>query len=432
MALTDFAIVRRSLRSRMFSTCVTAITVAVAVALMLVLLSLRDAGQQAFQRGSGNMHLLVSRDSSPMVSILNGIYYANAPRAPIPWDKYEQLAASFPLEFAIPTQLGDSYRGFPVLATNEEFFASFQPNPDEPWVFAQGRAFNKPFEVVVGATAARETGLRVGSELFLTHGIAQSRQLGQPDAMTPHEHREFIYTVVGLLEPTGSAHDRALFTDLTSSWIIHAHDRRKLDDPSIRTTTADDLIDADMLITGIYLRVATRPGMQVTASLQTVFDQLRRDTSIVVAQPVQQINALFAIVSNIDQVFIAMAFVVMLSSAISIMLALYNSLEQRRRHIAVLRVLGCSRPRIFALLVTEATVIGILGAGLGIVLAVAGSFAGASALKAAIGLVVTPVFGLELTLAVITGAILLAAAAGIIPAVNAYRASVADHLKPLG
>ncbi len=432
MAITDFSIVRRSLRSRLFSTCVTALTVGVAVALMLVLLSMRDAGRQAFQRGSGNMHLLVSRDSSPMVSILNGIYYANAPRAPIPWEKYEQLAGSFPLEFAIPTQLGDSYRGFPVLATDGEFFSAFEPNVGEPWVFASGRPFDTVFEVVVGSTAARESGLGVGSELFLTHGIAQSRQLGQADAMTPHEHREFVYKVVGVLEATGSAHDRALFTDLTSSWIIHAHDRRKLDDPSIRTTSVDDLIDADMLITGIYMRVATRPGMQVTASLQTVFDQLRRDTSVVVAQPVQQINALFAIVSNIDQVFIAMAAVVMISSAISIMLALYNSLEQRRRQIAVLRVLGCSRPRVFGLLVTEATVIGILGAGLGVLLAVAGAFGAASALKQAIGLVVTPAFGLELTLAVVTGAILLAAAAGVVPAVMAYRSSVADHLKPLG
>lgn len=432
MALTDFAIVRRSLRSRLFSTCVTALTVAVAVALMLVLLSLRDAGRQAFTRGSGNMHLLVSRDSSPLVSILNGIYYANAPRAPIPWDKYEQLASSFPLEFAIPTQLGDSYRGFPVLATTPEFFSAFQPNPDEAWVFSQGRSFDKPFEVVVGAVAARETGLAVGSELFLTHGIPQSRQLGQPDAMKPHVHREFVYTVVGVLELTGSAHDRALFTDLNSSWVIHAHDRRKLEDKNVRTTTIDDLIEADRLITGIYMRVATRPGQQVTASLQTVFDQLRRDTSIVVAQPVQQINALFAIVSNIDQVFIAMAAVVMISSAISIMLALYNSLEQRRRQIAILRVLGCSRPRIFGLLITEATLIGIFGAALGLGLAVAGAFAAASALKQAIGLVVTPVFGLEVSLAVITGAILLAAAAGIIPAITAYRSSVADHLKPLG
>ncbi len=432
MALTDFGIVRRSLRSRMFSTCVTAVTVGVAVALMLVLLSMRDAGRQAFTRGSGNMHLLVSRDSSPMVSVLNGIYYANAPRAPITWDKYEQIAAAFPLEFAIPTQLGDSYRGFPVLATTPEFFAAFEPNPGEPWAFASGRGFEKPFEVVVGAAAARDSGLRVGSELFLTHGIAQSRQLGQPDAMMPHEHREFVYRVVGVLKPTGSAHDRALFSDLNSAWIIHAHDRRRQADPSVRTTGEADLLDSDRLITGIYLRVATRPGQQVTASLQTVFDQLRRDTSIVVAQPVQQINALFAIVSNIDQVFIAMAAVVMVSSAISIMLALYNSLEQRRRQIAILRVLGCSRPRIFGLLLTEATVIGILGAGLGVVLAVAGSFAAAMALKRAIGLVVTPVFGLESTLAVVTGAALLAAAAGIIPAVMAYRSSVAEHLKPLG
>jgi putative ABC transport system permease protein len=432
VALTDLAIVRRSLRARLFSTCVTALTVGVAVALMLVLFSMRDAGRQAFARGSGNMHLLVSRDASPMVAVLNGIYYANPPARPIEWAKYQQIAASMPFAFAIPTQQGDSYRGLPVLATAPEFFSDFEPNPGEPWRFAAGRAFDKPFEVVVGARAARETGLRVGSEIFLTHGIAQSRQLGQADAVAPHVHREFAYTVVGVLEPTGSAHDRALFTDLTSSWIIHAHDRRKLTDPAVRTTTADDLLETDRLITGIYLRVASRPGRDATALLPAAFDALRRDPTITVAQPVQQIDALFRIVSNIDVIVLAMAGVVMVSSAISIMLALYNSMEQRRRQVAVLRVLGCSRPRVFGLLVTEATIIGVLGAAAGLALAVGGALVAAGVLRNAIGLVVTPVFAPEVTLAVLTGAILLSALAGIVPGVMAYRSSVADHLKPLG
>lgn len=432
MALTDLAIVRRSLRTRLFSTCITAITVGVAVALMLVLFSMRDAGRQAFARGSGNVHLIVSRDASPMVAVLNGIYYANPPARPIEWAKYQQIASSMPFAFAIPTQQGDSYRGFPVLATSTEFFSDFDPNLNEPWQFASGRAFDKPFEVVVGATAARETGLRVGSEIFLTHGIAQSRQLGQAEAITPHVHKEFAYTVVGVLEPTGSAHDRALFTDLTSTWIIHAHDRRKLTDPAVRTTTADDLLETDRLITGIYLRIASRPGRDASALLPAAFDALRRDPTITVAQPVQQIDALFRIVSNIDVIFLAMAGVVMVSSAISIMLALYNSMDQRRRQIAVLRVLGCSRPRIFSLLVTEATIIGVLGAALGLALAIAGAFFAAGTLKAAIGLVITPVFALEVTLAVLTGAILLSALAGVVPAIKAYRSSVSENLKPLG
>ena len=106
----------------------------------------------------------------------------------------------------------------------------------------------------------------------------------------------------------------------------------------------------------------TRAGSDATAVLAQVFDQLRRDTSITVAQPAQQINNLFTIVGNIDKIFLGLAGVVMISSGIAVMLALYNSMEQRRRQIAVLRVLGCSRGRIFGLVMTESAMLGLLGA----------------------------------------------------------------------
>jgi putative ABC transport system permease protein len=287
MALTDFTIIRRSMFSRLFSTITTTITVAVAVGLMLVLLSMRDAGRQAFERGSGNMHLLVSADSNALTAVLNSIFYANPPQRPLTWEKYQQLAGEFPYEYAIPTQLGDSYKDLPVLATTPEFFSKFKPDPDQPWRLADGRFFEKEFEVVVGSNAAKTRGLNVGDDLYLTHGMKQASFFDdkKDGAMKPHEHREFIYKVVGILRPTGSAHDRALFTDLTSTWIIHAHDRRKHGDSNVKTTTASHLLDSDRKITGIYLRLPTRAGSDVPAALPQVFDQLRRDTSIVVAQP---------------------------------------------------------------------------------------------------------------------------------------------------
>lgn len=448
--MTDFSIILRSLRARLFSTVTTVLTVAIAVGLMLVLLSMRNAGQQAFQRGTGNMHLLVSRDQSPLVAILNGIFYANPPQRPITWQKYQQIANGFPLEWAIPTQQGDSYNGLPVLATVPEFFTKFHPNEGEPWALASGRflrnagdplpsgegANAKPdshaYEIVLGSQAAKSTGLKLGDEIHLTHGIAQSRQLGEESDHAPHVHEEFNFRIVGILKPTGSAHDRALFTHIDGGWVLHAHDRRVHDNPKIKSTTLADITENDRLITGIYARVITRPGQRMSASQQTVFDQLRRDATITVADPVQQVNALFRIVSNIDTIFIALAAAVLLSSGIGIMLALYNSMHERRRQIAVLRVLGCSQARIFSLILTEAAIIGAAGAVLGLGFAVIGTFAAAGVLKTQIGLAISPSFEPVMTLMVMVGAVLLGAAAGIIPALLAYRTSVANNLKPMG
>jgi putative ABC transport system permease protein len=455
--MTDWTIITRSLRSRLFSTVTTVVTVGVAVALMLVLLTMRDAGRKAFERGSGNMHLLLSRDASPLVSVLNGIFYAGAPRAPILWREFEAFAASSPrVDWAVPVQLGDSFRSrWPVLATTPEFFNRYSPD-ETGWDLANGRYFDKDFEIVLGAAAARGTGLKVGDEVTLTHGYQPRGEVAG------HEHGEFEYHVVGVLRPTGTAHDRAVFTSLQSTWIIHAHDRREAEerkagggtaeeeaddhdhdehahegDDHESPTTAADVTDEDRKITNIYVRVRTREGSDAGASVAVVFDQLRRGqgfpgSSVTVASPSQEIGKLFTIVSNIDQIFLAIAAAVMVSSGIAIMLALYNSMEQRRRQVAVLRVLGASRGRVFGLIITESAVIGLLGAAAGIALAAIGAWVGAGVMKQRLGLVIEPELSATALIAVIIATIVLASLAGLAPAMVAYRTAVAKNLRPLG
>ena len=159
---------------------------------------------------------------------------------------------------------------------------------------------------------------------------------------------------------------------------------------------------------------------------------LRRDATITVAQPGQEISTLFKIVSNIDRLFIAVAAVVMLSSAISIMLALYNSMEQRRRQIAVFRVLGASRGRVFGLIAAESIVIGLLGAFSGFLLSIVGGMAAASALRDRVGLVIEPAVEPRSLVAVLLATVVLAGLAGLVPAIVAYRSSVSRSLRPLG
>jgi len=436
MALTDATIVFRSLRARLFSTVTTVLTVAVAVALLVTLLSLRDASRQAFSRGSGNMHLLLSGDRDPMVAVLNSIFYVNAPRNAIDWATYEQIVRSNPLAFAIPTAIGDSYRGLPVVATTAEYFTRFEPVAGEAWRFREGRAFEAPFEVVLGYEAARVTGLRLGDELAFTHGYGSGDQAvgrgATPDDGT-HVHDEFMCRIVGILERSGTPHDRALFTALETSWIVHAHDARPGGFP--RESLAEPgfgIEPHEKLITGVYARVLTRPDRDTGPQVQATFERLRRGSTVTVAAPVNQIQRLFSIVSNVDQVLIAMAGVVLLSSGVSILLALYNSMEQRRRQIAVMRVLGASRGRILALVLNESVALGVAGAAVGVLggLALAGMVS--EILHARLGVRVEPGLPLVWTLGVAGAATALAAIAGLIPALMGYRTSVAKHLRPMG
>ncbi len=417
--MSDWAIVQRSMTARRFSTVVTVASVAVAVALMTLLLSMKTSGRQAFERGTGNAQMLVSREPGALASVLNSMFYADAPGNDIPWADFERLREAYPFAWAVPTAFGDSYRGLPVMATTTEFFTAFQPAPGEPFEVVRGRLFDGPFEVVLGAEAARRTGLGVGSVINLYHGAPRSEGA--------HQHTEFDYEVVGVLAPTGSAHDRAVFTDLVGSWTMHAHDRRVAESGRGVVTTPDDLTDADRRITGVYASLGAR-----TAALTQVLSALRRDPEWTVAQPADTVRSLFAVVSSVDQILVALAAAVFVSSGVSIMLALYNSMEQRRRQVAVLRVLGASRWRVSNLVLTESAAIGLMGGAAGVLLGVAGGAVVSGVLEARLGLVVRPSLPLDGYLAMVLATVALSMVAGVAPAVLAYRTPVVRHLRPVG
>ncbi len=448
--MTDGRLVLRSLLARPTSTLVTAALIAIAVALLLSMSSLREAGRRSFTRGVGNAHLIVSADSSPLVAVLNGLFYANPPRAPLTQAKVSEIVGGFPWAMAVPTQLGDSFFGFPVVATTPAFLTDFEPAPGEPWRFAVGRNFEGPFEIVLGSRVARETGLGLGDRIHLTHGSGGSREGVSSDGVAnapageddhadhdhvhcedgDHVHDEVTFEVVGVLEPSGTHHDRIVVADLEGGWLVHAFDRRAAEGRPEPTGVAD-LEEADRLVTGILLRTPTRAGRGSAAVVQQAFDRLRRDPTITVAAPSGQVDALFGIVADLDAVFIALGAGILVSGAISVMLALWNSMELRRRQIAVLRVLGCTRPRVLMLVLTESAVIGLLGAAAGVAIAVLGGDLAAELLATRTGVVIDPALDARMAVIVAAATVVLAGLAGLAPAIRAYRTPVADHLRPL-
>lgn len=453
--MTDLRLVLRSLFGRPTSTIVTGLLIAIAVALLLSMRSLREAGRDSFTRGVGNAHLIVSAESSPLVTVLNGLFYANPPRAPISQAKVSEIVEGFPWAMAIPAQLGDSFLGHPVVATTPAFLEDFEPAPGEPWRFAKGRNFEGPFEVVLGSRAARDTGLELGARLHLTHGTGRSREETAPSSSIDsenqvliggpvdaeihdhvhcdeagHVHDEVVFEVVGILEPSGTHHDRIVVADLEGGWLVHAFDRRAAEGRP-EPTSVDDLEDADRLVTGLLLRTPTRAGRGSSAIVQQAFDRLRRDPSITVASPSTQVDNLFGIVADLDAVFLALGAGILVSGAFSVMLALWNSMELRRRQIAVLRVLGCTRARVLGLVLTESAMIGLLGAVVGVGLAVAGGDLAAGLLASRTGVVIEPSIEWRGAVLVSAATVVLASLAGLAPAIRAYRTPVADNLRPL-
>jgi putative ABC transport system permease protein len=400
MSMSDWNIVTRSMRTRSFSSVVTILSVAIAVGLVTLLISMRDAGENSFKRGTGNVQMLISKEAGPLPSVLNSMFYASPPTTPITWGEYLELKRSYPFAWTVPTQLGDSYMDAPVMGTDGSFFTDFEPALGSKWELATGAFFDEPFQVVIGADASARLGLSMGDSIALEHGA--------PRSQGGHTHDEFNFEVVGILEPTGTAHDR----------------REAIFGHGI-TTGINDLIDDDMKITGVYASLGERKG-----ALVQVLSALLRDPNWTVASPADTVGNLFSIVSNIDQVLLAMAIAVMLSSGVSILLALYNSMEQRRKQIAVLRVLGASRSRVFSMVLTESAIIGLLGGALGIALSILGGVIVTNVLAQRVGIVIEPALPIDGYLMIVLASVALSCVAGVLPAIVAYRTSVVRALRP--
>jgi putative ABC transport system permease protein len=196
--------------------------------------------------------------------------------------------------------------------------------------------------------------------------------------------------------------------------------------------TVADLEEQDRVVTGILLRLPSREARSAPPALVSQYDRLRRDPSITAAIPANEVERLFGIVASLDVLFIAMAAATLVSSAVAILLSMLNSMGERRRQVAILRVLGASRARIFWLVLTESTLVGLVGAVAGVAICIVVLFAATQWMLGAHGIVIAPELDSRSAVLVAMGTTVLAAIAGIVPSVLAYRTSVARNLRPLG
>ncbi len=203
----------RSLRMRWLANGLTVLAVLLGVGLALVV----PMSVNSFQRGAVDasriFDLLVTAEGSETQVVLNSIYYQSAPVGNIPYRVYESLANDPRTARAVPLGFGDNYAGYPLVGTSPAYFDLRTSAQAPPYYqLAEGAAFSRPFQAVVGAFVAQETGLSLGDTFQTQHGFAAT--------FDPITH-SFDYTVVGILEPTGGPSDRAIYTAIASLWEAH-------------------------------------------------------------------------------------------------------------------------------------------------------------------------------------------------------------------
>jgi putative ABC transport system permease protein len=301
------------LRARPLQTTLSLLLLALGAGTIVMLLLVVSQLEERMGRDARGIDLVVGAKGSPMQLILAGIYHLDAPTGNIPLPAAQSLAKHRFIRKAMPLALGDSWKGFRIVGAGHEYVQHYGGQ-------VSGRLYEKPMEAVLGAEAASRSGLGVGGRFVGAHGIGtQGEEHGDP------------YTVVGVLQKTGTVLDRLVLTSIESVW--HVHEKHEASE--------------EREVTVLLLQYAS------PLAAATLPRQVNAQSELQAASPAYETARLFRIVGVGVEALRAFALVLMLAAGLSVFIALYTALEERRYDLAVMRALGASPARLFGLLVFE-------------------------------------------------------------------------------
>lgn len=395
-------LIYRSLRQHALSTFVTAASIALACGLLLTVWVVKTQSQSVFAATNSGFDAVLGARGSKLQLVLNAIFHLEASPGNITAADFEMIRRHPAVKTAIPIALGDNFQGWRIVGTIEPLFADFERAPGKTYAFAPGGRNFKigTEEAVVGAYVARQLGWKVGTTFKPYHGLA----------FDPKAQHDELYTVVGILEPTGTPVDRVIWIPLEGVQTMSGH---------------NPLAATDLSAVLVQLR-APAAGLMLDMMLN------KQGSRLTFAYPIGAIVAdLFNKISWVDKVLTLLAWVVAVVASASVLVSIYNSMSARQRDLAILRALGAHRRTIFGAVIGEAAVIGALGSLAGLVV-----FAGlasfvTSIIQAQTGVVLEPLKWNPVFWwgpAVFIG---LCAFGGLVPAFKAYRVPVAETIAPV-
>jgi putative ABC transport system permease protein len=401
--MTIAGIVVRSLRQHALSTTVTAGSVALAAGLLMAVWVVKEQSQATFTGVNAGFDAVLGARGSKLQLVLNAVFHLEASPGNLAWDDYLEIQKNPSVQLAVPLAVGDNYRGYRLVGTTPDLFAKaefaggkhFALQPGGGWFDAERR------EAVVGNFVARKLKLKVGDTFHPFHGLIFDEK---------NQHAE-TYVVVGVLEPNNTPADRVIWIPLAGIQRMSGHDPRAATDISA-------------------VLVKLKAG-SAAAGFQLDLMYNKQGNRLTFAWPIGRVMAeLFDKISWFDRVLTLVSYLVALVAAGSILASIYNSMNERRRELAILRALGARRATVFSAIVLEAAAIAALGVVVGFVFYAALMLVVARIIRAQTGVVLDPLAFDWVMLWSPAGFIGLGALAGIVPALKAYRTDVAENLTP--
>ncbi len=407
----------RSLINRRLTVVLTIFAMAVSLMLILGVEKLRHNAKLSFANTISGTDLIVGARSGSIQLLLYSVFRIGNATNNISWKSYRSIAERMDVKWTIPISLGDSHRGFRVMGTAGTYFRYYRYGQKRTLQFQVGRPFTDVFETVLGSEVAQALGYKSGDKIIIDHGIGAS-------GFVKHKDKPFI--VSGILARTGTPVDRTVHVSLEGITALHVDWRSGARIPG-------------MIIDGNAARKMDLTPRSITAfmvgleSRLAAFKVLReinnfRGEPILAILPGVALQELWGVMGTAEAVLSAVAIMVVAGGLLGMAIMLLASLNERRREMAILRAVGARPLHVGAMFLAEAVLISGFGCLVGFLLLYSGMIILQPMIEAHLGLFVpiTPPMPREWLILVFV--MVAATAVGLVPALMAYRKSIADGM----
>nr|WP_100549129.1 MULTISPECIES: ABC transporter permease [unclassified Pseudomonas] len=408
-----------SLANRRFTALLTVFAIALSVCLLLAVERVRTEARASFANTISGTDLIVGARSGSVNLLLYSVFRIGNATNNIRWDSFERFANHRQVKWAIPISLGDSHRGYRVMGTSTAYFEHYRYARSQALQLAQGREFaDDPFEVVLGAEVAQALGYGLGEKIVLAHGVATI-------SLVKHDDKPF--TVVGILERTGTPVDRTLHISLAGMEALHIDWQNGMPARGAAQISADQARAMDLQPKQITAFMLGLNSKIATFSLQREINEFRGEPLLAIL-PGVALQELWSLMGTAEQALFVVSLFVVLTGLIGMLTAILTSLNERRREMAILRSVGARPWHIASLLVLEAFTLALAGVAFGVALLYLGIAGSQGFVQANYGLYLALNAPSSYEWKLLGGILAAAVAMGSVPAWRAYRQSLADGL----
>ena len=472
--MIKFTLVFQSLLNRWLSCLLIILTLAFSISLYFTVSRIQESVKASFKSTVSGVDSIVAARGGNLQILLNSVFLIGEPSAPIQWNTYQDIANNNKIKWAVPISLGDSHKGYRVIGTTNNYFKQIKYSSRKNIEFLTGNSFNDVFDVVLGSVVASKLNYNIGEEIAITHGLSdvgevhtftseknakhddhddhakheedeghddhedhakhddhddhakheEDEEDQEHDDHASHDHENLGFKVSGILKPTGTPIDNAVYVSLAGIEAMHTGwiGNQKVIDVSLEQIMKKEL--RPKTISAIFLSLNNRT--QIFQFQRDVINY--KEEAISSVMPGITLSRLWMLTGNVDKAFKIITFFIIIIALLGMIAMTIAGLSSRRREMAILRSVGASPVNIVSLLLVESIIISIVSCIVGYILMVVIFSFGKDYLQNNYGIFIDSFAIKNYDLQIVITIVFAALIATIVPAIQIYKNTLRDGL----